>query len=209
MEIYLDFNIIIWVIALFTCSLGKSYSPYNDTTQSRDIAPTSLLNFSLIQEGSDIVNRTKVNHSNVSREVYIQPGQQMQITSPNFPQNYSNSMYFTWTVYPPINMIDVEITTKQFNVPGIFTNGRCQGDIVSIEIVRDSIRTRFASYCNTNPPPRNVVLSAEKLTISFASDSSETGRGFSFIISSDMRAKLLPASPINDDVRKCISSYTK
>ncbi|XP_046335124.2 cubilin-like isoform X1 [Haliotis rufescens] len=96
------------------------------------------------------------------------------LSSPGYPyKNYNNNMDCKWTISAPVGYkIKVEI-----KVLSVEYEATCAKDYLLFSDGSSSYGTQLGKYCSGT---RGVVSSSNAMTITFHSDSSGTGRGFSF-----------------------------
>ena len=130
--------------------------------------------------------------SECSQTISLVEGKQVQIKSPNYPNNYFNNLTCLWTIIAPTSLKNIKLTTDVFSIEGTSNkNTYCADYSVVISTENDGSKKESGVYCNNNKPPTEMLFIADKLFLSFKTDFISSDKGFSFYVISD--AKTTPA----------------
>ncbi|XP_019639002.1 PREDICTED: bone morphogenetic protein 1-like [Branchiostoma belcheri] len=115
------------------------------------------------------------------------------VTSPNYPQNYPNNQYCTWTIPHTQYPVTVKFIDFELEEGGFFSS--CSYD--HLEIFDG--RTSLGKFCGTDAPA--VLTTTNGVRINFKSDSSVGQRGFKFtyrVAAPATQAPTKPTKPATD-----------
>ena len=123
------------------------------------------------------------------------------ITSVNYPSKYEPNSRCVWQILTePGTYISVNFRSQDFDVPA---GVNCRGDHVNVYDGRNGGDTRYslATFCNHQPPHKDVYASFNKMTITFETDESMEGKGF---VAEYHARKFEPKFEDETDVGKCL-----
>ncbi|XP_035694220.1 tolloid-like protein 2 [Branchiostoma floridae] len=109
------------------------------------------------------------------------------VTSPNYPENYPNNKFCTWTIARSQYPVTVMFTDFQLEDGSFF--GGCSYDNVQIF----DGTTSLGKFCGTDIPAALTTTNGVRIT--FKSDSSVGERGFSFEYRKDVPSTQAPIKP--------------
>lgn len=132
--------------------------------------------------------------SECSQLIKVQEGEEIIVKSPNYPDRYFDNLNCTWEIILPRSSSTIDIFVESFDIENSEDSiGACDNDYVVIQYIRNGVIETYGTYCNKNPLARNISLSAEKIFISFKSNSYLSANGFYFKLLSKERSTLSTA----------------
>ena len=130
--------------------------------------------------------------SECSQFIKLQEGGETIVKSPNYPDKYFDNLNCTWEILLPRSSNTVDIFVEAFDIENSEGSiGACDNDYVVIQYIRNGVIKTYGKYCNKNPLAKSIIsLSAEKIFISFKSNSYLAASGFYFKLLSKKRSTL-------------------
>lgn len=95
------------------------------------------------------------------------------ISSPGYPQEYSNNADCSWVIH----VSNISVVTLVFLDFQLENNEGCNFDFVALFDGPTVTHRHLGKYCGTDKPP-NTVTSSNQLLVMFKSDFNIGGRGF-------------------------------
>jgi len=129
-----------------------------------------------------------------SQTISLIEGEEYKFHSPNFPNDYFDNLDCIWTLITPTSTNKVEIKVDSFDIESaVDSNTDCIDDYVAIKYEISNNTKNFGSnYCNKNALPKTFSLDAEKIHVTFKSDSYSIAKGFSMSILSGKKQVVTP-----------------
>lgn len=121
--------------------------------------------------------------SECDQVIHLQKGESLDISSPNYPNNYFNNLQCVWTLYAPDTEGSFQVRVNEFKIESSQDTGRsCPDDIVRIKSKHNGKVKEIGSYCNNFKPSNTFTVLGEEMIVTFTSDTILAGKGFSFTV---------------------------
>ena len=108
----------------------------------------------------------------LNETIYLEIGEQVTITSPNYPYDYPNNYYKLWEIIPPSELV----------VLLQFTEFRLESCCDYLEVYSgddlDSSSSSWIAHFSGSGLPNDMIISGAYLWLEFSTDSSVTYTGF-------------------------------